>query len=189
MAQRSEDGVGKTRETSKRLERAKAVWTRSAISIQASSRDQGCINRPDTRKHLSPRRQTPCKTSCIRWGVHTRTFTARSVAMSATDPLADISISGHDRRVGLQNRYAELLSEDALLRLAIYSRSDQCFQIVEERVLSYEAGDPEKPAFVPFPIGGTWQPWCMIDASIRHGVFGSLEDALADARLQLANSR
>jgi hypothetical protein len=36
MAQRSEDGVGKTSEMSERLERAKAVWTRSAISIQAS---------------------------------------------------------------------------------------------------------------------------------------------------------
>jgi hypothetical protein len=36
MAQWSEDGVGKTREMSERLERAIAVWTRSAISIQAS---------------------------------------------------------------------------------------------------------------------------------------------------------
>ena len=43
MAQRSEDGVGKTRETSKRLERAKAVWTRSAISIQASGHVTGRI--------------------------------------------------------------------------------------------------------------------------------------------------
>ena len=32
MAQRSEDGVGKTSEMSERLERAIAVWTRSAIS-------------------------------------------------------------------------------------------------------------------------------------------------------------
>lgn len=58
MAQRSEDGVGKTREMTKRLERATPVWTRSAISIQASSRDDGCINRPDTRKHLNLRCQT-----------------------------------------------------------------------------------------------------------------------------------
>ena len=57
MAQRLEDGVGKTREMSKRLERAKPVWTRSAISIQASSRDDGCISRPDTRKHLNLREQ------------------------------------------------------------------------------------------------------------------------------------
>jgi hypothetical protein len=57
MAQRSEDGIGITSEMSKRLERAKAVWTRSAISIQASSRDDGCINRPDTRKHLNLRDQ------------------------------------------------------------------------------------------------------------------------------------
>lgn len=38
MAQRSEDGIGITSVMSKRLKRAKAVWTRSAISIQASSR-------------------------------------------------------------------------------------------------------------------------------------------------------
>lgn len=37
MAQRSEDGIGITSVWSKRLKRAKAVWTRSAISIQASS--------------------------------------------------------------------------------------------------------------------------------------------------------
>jgi hypothetical protein len=39
MAQRSEDGVGKTREMTRRLERAISGWTRPAISIQASSRD------------------------------------------------------------------------------------------------------------------------------------------------------
>ena len=72
MAQRSADGVGKTSEMSGRLERAKAIWTRSAISIQASSRDDGCINRPDTRKHLNPRNM-PSKTSCIQRGVHTLT--------------------------------------------------------------------------------------------------------------------
>ena len=43
MAQRSEDGVGKTREMSKRLERAIAGWTRSAISIQASGHVNGRI--------------------------------------------------------------------------------------------------------------------------------------------------
>lgn len=73
MAQRSEDGVGKTSEVSRRLERALAVWTRSAISIQTSSRDDGCINRPDTRKHLNPRNHATQKTSCFQRGVHTRT--------------------------------------------------------------------------------------------------------------------
>ena len=74
MAQRSEDGVGKTSETSKRLERAKAQWTRSAISIQASGRAKGRINRPDTRKHLNLRTNAARKTSCIHRGVHTRTL-------------------------------------------------------------------------------------------------------------------
>ncbi|MBY0255014.1 MAG: hypothetical protein K2X54_27120 [Methylobacterium organophilum] len=41
----------------KRLERAKATWTPSALSIRASSRDDGCINRPDTRQHLILRAQ------------------------------------------------------------------------------------------------------------------------------------
>ena len=74
MAQRSEDGVGKTSEMSRRLKRAKAVWTRSAISIQASSRDEGCINRPDTRKHLNLRARISPTPPCIRRGVHTRSF-------------------------------------------------------------------------------------------------------------------
>ena len=59
---------------SRRLERALAVWTRSAISIQASSRDDGCINRPDTRKHLNLREQISQKPTCIQRGVHTRTL-------------------------------------------------------------------------------------------------------------------
>jgi hypothetical protein len=57
MAQRSEDGVGKTREMTERFERAISGWTQPAISIQASSRVDGCINRPDTRKHLNLRSQ------------------------------------------------------------------------------------------------------------------------------------
>jgi hypothetical protein len=43
MAQGSEDGVGKTSKVSKRRERAKAMWTRSAISKQAGGRNHGCI--------------------------------------------------------------------------------------------------------------------------------------------------
>jgi len=38
---------------SQRLERAEAVWTRPAISIQASGPVNGRISRPDTRKHLN----------------------------------------------------------------------------------------------------------------------------------------
>ncbi len=72
MAQRSADGAGKTREMTKRLERAIPVWTRSAISIQARSRDDGCINRPDTRKHLNLRDQIFQSPPCIQRGVHTR---------------------------------------------------------------------------------------------------------------------
>jgi hypothetical protein len=58
---------------SRRLERAKPMWTRSAISIQARSCEDGCIMRPDTRQHLNLR-SYPSKTSCFPRGVHTRTF-------------------------------------------------------------------------------------------------------------------
>jgi hypothetical protein len=58
---------------SRRLERAEAVWTRSAISIQARSCEDGCIMRPDTRQHLNLR-SYPSKTSCFPWGAHTRSF-------------------------------------------------------------------------------------------------------------------
>lgn len=77
MAQRSEDGVGKTSQTSRRLERAKPVWTQSAISIQASSRDDGCMNRPDTRKHLNLPEQISRTPPCIQRGVHTRMLVTR----------------------------------------------------------------------------------------------------------------
>jgi hypothetical protein len=87
MAQRSEDGVGKTSGMSRRLERALAGWTRSAISIQASSRDDGCINRPDTRKHLNLREQISRTPPCIQRGVHTRTF-RRHAERERTTPIS-----------------------------------------------------------------------------------------------------
>jgi hypothetical protein len=61
---------------SRRLERAEAVWTRSAISIQARSCEDGCIMRPDTRQHLNLRSYLS-KTPCFPRGVHTRTFCYR----------------------------------------------------------------------------------------------------------------
>ena len=74
MAQRSEDGVGKTSETSTRLERAKAGWTRSAISIQASGHVNGRINQAGHTEAPEPARYSSRKTSCIQRGVHTRTL-------------------------------------------------------------------------------------------------------------------
>jgi hypothetical protein len=91
--------------------------------------------------------------------------------------------------MSLLHRYAELTSDDARLRLAIFSRTDQRFQIVEERVWSYEAEDAEKPTSVPFPEASEWQPWWMIHAQLREGLFGTLDDALDEARTLLANVR
>lgn len=62
MAQRSEDGVGKTSERSERLERAKDP-IRDLHTGQR--RVKGRINRLDRRKHLIRPRQNLEKTSCI----------------------------------------------------------------------------------------------------------------------------
>jgi hypothetical protein len=84
-------------------------------------------------------------------------------------------------------RHAELLSADAKLRLAIYDRADHHYQIVEERVRSYGAGDEWHPDLVPFPCDASWQPFWQIDSQPLKGVFGTFDDALNEARFLLAN--
>jgi len=74
MAQWSEDGVGKTREMSERLERAIAVWTRSAISIQASGHVTGRIKQAGHTEAPEPAHQRFSKNLLLKPGVHTRTF-------------------------------------------------------------------------------------------------------------------
>lgn len=90
--------------------------------------------------------------------------------------------------MNLNQRLAELLSEDRLLRLAICNRGDGCTQIVEERVWSYENNDAEHPLAVPFPADGSWSFRWMIHSTMRHGVFGSLDDALREAELVLRDA-
>ena len=87
----------------------------------------------------------------------------------------------------LLNRYAELLSPDAKLRLAIYGGADQRFQIVEERVQSYETGDEWNPRDVPFPTGMDWKAYWVIETRPREGLFGSVKDALDEAKRLLVN--
>lgn len=85
-------------------------------------------------------------------------------------------------------RHAELLSTDAMLRLAIYDREDHRFQIIEERVRSYELeGDEGSPDYVPFPCGPDWEPFWHIEATPINGVFGSAIDALRESKFLLAN--
>ena len=88
----------------------------------------------------------------------------------------------------LRYRHAELLSADARLRLAIYGRADHRYTIVEERVRSYEAGDEWRPEYVPFPCDANWQPFWQIDAQPREGLFGTVDDALKEAKLLLGCS-
>jgi hypothetical protein len=85
-------------------------------------------------------------------------------------------------------RHAELLSQDAKLRLAIYDRADHRYQIVEERVRSYESeGDKWPPDYIPFPCGADWEPFWQIEAYPRDGLFGTVDDALREAKLLLTN--
>ena len=87
----------------------------------------------------------------------------------------------------LLHRYAELLSPDAKLRLAIYGRADQRFQIIEERAQNFEAGDEWNPTIMPFPRNADWQPCWVIDTRRRDGLFGSVDDALNEARRLIGN--
>jgi len=57
----------------------------------------------------------------------------------------------------LQNRHAEVLTSDANLRFTIYDRADHRYQIVEERVRTYESGKAWPPHYVPFPCDAHWQ--------------------------------
>lgn len=84
-------------------------------------------------------------------------------------------------------RHGELLSTDAKLRLAIYDRADARYVIVEERVRSYEANDELHPDDVPFPCDARWEPFWQIQAEPRFSVFETIEDALKEAKLLLAN--
>lgn len=100
-------------------------------------------------------------------------------------PVADIAMSGHRDLMELRYRHAELLSPDAKLRLVIYDRADQRFQIVEERVRSWEAGGEWH--IVPFPAGVEWQAFWQINQQPRDGLFGTIEDALREAKLLLSD--
>lgn len=84
-------------------------------------------------------------------------------------------------------RCAELLSADAKLRLVIYDRADFRYIIVEERVRSYEANDEWHPDDVPFPCNAHWEAFWQIQAEPRLGIFETIDDALKEAKLLLAN--
>lgn len=98
-----------------------------------------------------------------------------------------MAVAEHRGRMELRHRHAELLSADAMLRLVIYDRTDLRYQIVEERVRSYEAGDEWHPNDVPFPRDAHWEPFWQIQAESLPGIFGTIDDALREARFLLAN--
>ena len=85
-------------------------------------------------------------------------------------------------------RHAELLSPDGKLRLAIYDRADFRYQIIEERVRSY-ATNADDSEYVPFPDEAEWEADWQIVASPPGGLFGTVDDALREARLMIADVR
>ena len=92
----------------------------------------------------------------------------------------------HGKQMQPRFRHAELLSPDEKLRLAIYDRADYRYQIVEERVRCY-GPDADDWVYVPFPRGTEWEaPW-QIEALPRDGLFGTVTDALGEARLLITN--
>lgn len=99
--------------------------------------------------------------------------------------IADVCKEGHSGSMKLRYRHAEVLSSDGKLRLAIYDRDDHMFQIVEERVRSYEAEDEDHFDFVPFPTSPNWHPSWQIDSHPQHGLFGTVSDAVAEAVLRV----
>jgi hypothetical protein len=61
------------------------------------------------------------------------------------------------------------------------------FRFVEERVRSYERDDELSPDIVPFLSDANWQPFWMIVTQRREGLYGTIEDALCDAKRLLAD--
>lgn len=90
-------------------------------------------------------------------------------------------------RMDIQGRCAEILSSDGRRRLAIYNRGDLRYVIVEERVQSYEAGDEWNPVAVPFPTDENWEPCWLIHVHPLDGLYGTVDDAIKEARLLLAS--
>ena len=97
MAQRSEDGIGITSVMSKRLKRAKAVWTRSAISIQASSRVIGLRQQAGHTEAPEPERKKSLNTPLNPKGrPHTDILaTTQLRSFSANHQLAETSHSAN----------------------------------------------------------------------------------------------
>jgi hypothetical protein len=89
----------------------------------------------------------------------------------------------------IHGRCAEIVSPDGRRRLAIYNRGDLRFVIVEERVRSYEAGDEWNPEAVPFPADTNREPYRLIHIDPLDGLYGTVEDALREAQMLLANDR
>jgi hypothetical protein len=79
-------------------------------------------------------------------------------------------------------RQCEVYSLDRKTRIVVLKRDDGYFQILEEVLRSYESGDEFNPTLIPFPENGSLPEWSMIHGSAVHSLFGSAEDAEAEAR-------
>lgn len=75
------------------------------------------------------------------------------------------------------------------LQLAIFSRSDQRYRAVDERVLSFKAGEADRPEIVPFPTGADGESFSMTDSRLRDSLFGTFDDAFRRGRAGAERTR
>jgi hypothetical protein len=80
------------------------------------------------------------------------------------------------------SRQIEMYSVDRKRRIAVLRRSDGYFKISVETVLSYENGDEWNPDVIPFPNDGVLAQCSIIDERVLDRLFGTAEDAEAEAR-------
>jgi hypothetical protein len=79
-------------------------------------------------------------------------------------------------------RQTEIYSGDRMRRMVVFRRTDGHFQIMQERLRRYENRDEYRPIIEPFPEDGSLPEWSMVVDREVHGLFGTLADAVTEAR-------
>jgi transposase len=139
------DGIGKTSECPGASSAQKAVWTRSAISIQASGSERPHQQAGHT-EAPEPARSDLSKTSCIRRGVHTRTFASREEER----PFPRL---GREQAADTERDHGPAQVE-ALMKRKRHREPPLQLEPAERRLLEAIAGDADLLAEVRTDVGG-----------------------------------
>ena len=83
-------------------------------------------------------------------------------------------------------RLFEVYSADRLRRVAVLRRRDGLFQLQDERLRSYAAGDADNPTIEPFPLEAAIPSYTMVHETALGGIFGTAAEAEREANLLLA---